>query len=308
MAAYITVGAKTSHGGTVISGSPHTTHNGIPVARKGDKVICKKCKKVTTILSGDASFIIDGAPIARGGDVTSCGAKLIASQQSFSESGFDVGSIAQAAPLVFPKSDPDALFENKLASTQGLYIDLKGNKNTVYDGGIDGSKFSVFGKDCIQAFNEIKSTPQGQHIISVIQNDSSIYRVSIETVNSGGLGLTTIKKEPMILNRHESWKLWESDEMIDKDMITVKINMNVDDPYFVRADSKSTDGKATGVFKPTLTRVMAHELGHIKNYVDTGKTDYKHKAITYENTIMRELDDNSILRHPSARHGGGFAK
>ena len=112
MAAYITVGAKTSHGGTVISGSPHTTHNGIPVSRKGDKVICKKCKKVTTILSGDASFIVDGAPIARGGDVTSCGAKLIASQQSFAESGFDVGSIAQAAPLVFPKSKPDALFGN----------------------------------------------------------------------------------------------------------------------------------------------------------------------------------------------------
>jgi uncharacterized Zn-binding protein involved in type VI secretion len=111
MAAYITVGAKTSHGGTVISGSPHTTHNGIPVARKGDKVICKKCKKVTTILSGDASFIVDGAPIARGGDVTSCGAKLIAIQQSFAESDFDVGSIAQAEPLVFPKSD----VENSLA-------------------------------------------------------------------------------------------------------------------------------------------------------------------------------------------------
>ena len=213
-----------------------------------------------------------------------------------------MGSIAQAAPLQFAKSEPDALFGNGFASTKGLYIDLKDNKSTVYDSGIDGSKFSVFGKDCIQAFNEIKSTPQGQHIISVIQNDSSIYRVSIETVNSRGLGLTTIKKEPMILNQHESWKLWESDEMVDKDMITVKINMNVYDPYFVRADSKSIDSKATGVFKPTLTRIMAHELGHIKNYVDTGKTDYKHKAINYENTIMRELDDNSILRHPSARH------
>ena len=96
MAAYITVGAKTSHGGTVISGSPHTTHNGIPVARKGDKVICKKCKKITTILSGNASFIVDGAPIARGGDVTSCGAKLIANQQSFAESGFDVMGVEQA--------------------------------------------------------------------------------------------------------------------------------------------------------------------------------------------------------------------
>lgn len=104
MAAYITVGAKTSHGGTVISGSPRTTHNGIPVARKGDKVICKKCKKVTTIVSGDASFIVDGAPIARGGDVTSCGAKLIANQQSFCESNFEVMGVEQAAPLQFPKA------------------------------------------------------------------------------------------------------------------------------------------------------------------------------------------------------------
>lgn len=113
MAAYITVGAKTSHGGTVITGSPHTTHNGIPVARKGDQVMCKKCKKMTVIVSGDASFIVDGAPIARGGDVTSCGAKLIANQQAFAESDFSVGSIVQAAPLVFPKSEPDNLFTEK---------------------------------------------------------------------------------------------------------------------------------------------------------------------------------------------------
>ena len=84
---------------TVITGSPHTTHNGIPVARKGDQVMCKKCKKMTTIVSGDASFIVDGAPIARGGDVTSCGAKLIANQQAFAESDFDVGSIAQAEAI-----------------------------------------------------------------------------------------------------------------------------------------------------------------------------------------------------------------
>ncbi|OLF37577.1 MULTISPECIES: PAAR domain-containing protein [unclassified Psychrobacter] len=96
MAAYITVGAKTSHGGTVISGSPHTTHNGIPVSRKGDKVICKKCKKVTTILTGDPTFIVDGAPIARSGDITSCGAKLIAIQQSFAESDFEVFGVEQA--------------------------------------------------------------------------------------------------------------------------------------------------------------------------------------------------------------------
>ena len=73
MAAYITVGAKTSHGGTVISGSPHTTHNGIPVSRVGDKVLCKTCKKVVTMATGDPSYIVDGSPIARHGDITTCG-------------------------------------------------------------------------------------------------------------------------------------------------------------------------------------------------------------------------------------------
>ena len=96
MAAYITVGATTTHGGTVICGSPHTTHNGIPISRKGDKVICKKCKKLTTILTGDSSFMVDSAPIARAGDVTSCGAKLIAVQQSFCESNFEVMGVEQA--------------------------------------------------------------------------------------------------------------------------------------------------------------------------------------------------------------------
>lgn len=103
----------------MITGSPYTTHNGVQVSRKGDKVICKKCKKckkVTTILTSDPSFIVDGAPIARGGDITSCGAKLIAIQQSFAESDFEVFGVEQPepmfeqpAPLVFPKSSPDTL-------------------------------------------------------------------------------------------------------------------------------------------------------------------------------------------------------
>ncbi|MGB3109394.1 MAG: PAAR domain-containing protein [Psychrobacter alimentarius] len=147
MAAYITVGAKTSHGGTVITGSPHTTHNGIPVARKGDQVMCKKCKKMTVIMSGDASFVVDGAPIARGGDVTSCGAKLIANQQAFAESDFDVGSIAQAAPLVFPKPDSETVFSSFAASDNkdsedemsdeelGMWVDVS-TEQALKDGGL----------------------------------------------------------------------------------------------------------------------------------------------------------------------------
>lgn len=100
----------------VISRSPHTTHNSIPISRKGDKVICKKCKKLTTILTGDASFIVNGAPIARAVDVISCGAKLIAVQQSFCESDFEVMGVEQPAPIQFPKSDPESLFASFAAS------------------------------------------------------------------------------------------------------------------------------------------------------------------------------------------------
>lgn len=121
MAAYITVGATTTHGGKVITGSPYTTHNGVQVSRKGDKVICKKCKKLTTILTGDPSFIVDGAPIARGGDITSCGAKLIAIQQSFAESDFEVFGVEQPEPLVFPKSTQSNIFENNFVTDDGAF-------------------------------------------------------------------------------------------------------------------------------------------------------------------------------------------
>ena len=102
---------------------------------------------MTTILSGDASFIVDGAPIARGGDVTSCGAKLIASQQAFSESDFDVGSIAQAEPLGFPKTDPETVLSNFAASDDknsetemsdeelGIWVDVS-TKKALQDGGL----------------------------------------------------------------------------------------------------------------------------------------------------------------------------
>ena len=63
-----------------------------------------------SIVSSDTSFIVDGAPIARGGEETSCGAKLTVNQQAFVESGFGVGSIVQAAPLQFAKSNSDSLF------------------------------------------------------------------------------------------------------------------------------------------------------------------------------------------------------
>ncbi len=78
---YILLGDSTSHGGTVLEGSPTTTVNGKPVARVGDKVSCPKPGHGTcVIVSGDFTHLIDGKPLARHGDTTACGASLIATQ------------------------------------------------------------------------------------------------------------------------------------------------------------------------------------------------------------------------------------
>lgn len=77
---WIVVGDATSHGGTVVSGSPFTDIDGKPVARVGDKVSCPKCGP-TTIANGEPTIDIDGKPVARHGDKTACGATLIAGQQ-----------------------------------------------------------------------------------------------------------------------------------------------------------------------------------------------------------------------------------
>jgi uncharacterized Zn-binding protein involved in type VI secretion len=77
----IRFGDKISHGGSVIEASPHSDIDGVGIARMGDKANCSKHGTVT-IASGDSTLIIDGRPAARDGDKTSCGAVLIAGQQS----------------------------------------------------------------------------------------------------------------------------------------------------------------------------------------------------------------------------------
>jgi uncharacterized Zn-binding protein involved in type VI secretion len=77
----IRLGDKISHGGSVVEASTHSDIGGIGIARMGDKAICSTHGTVT-IASGDATLIIDGKPAARDGDKTSCGAVLIAGQQS----------------------------------------------------------------------------------------------------------------------------------------------------------------------------------------------------------------------------------
>jgi uncharacterized Zn-binding protein involved in type VI secretion len=79
---FIVIGDKTSHGGTVISGTPFSVVDGKAIARVGDKVTCphKGHGGTTVIVTGDKTKIIDGQPVACHGDKTACGATLISSQ------------------------------------------------------------------------------------------------------------------------------------------------------------------------------------------------------------------------------------
>ncbi|WP_296251183.1 PAAR domain-containing protein [uncultured Stenotrophomonas sp.] len=76
------VGDATTGGGRVITGSPHTDIDGVPVARVNDKVTCPQHKGVFPIIQGDASMIIDGQPVAINGGAVACGCGLMSVQQN----------------------------------------------------------------------------------------------------------------------------------------------------------------------------------------------------------------------------------
>ncbi|MBT0571814.1 PAAR domain-containing protein [Curvibacter sp. CHRR-16] len=79
----IVVGDPTSHGGTVISGSPTRSIQGKAIARMGDSVDCpqkypdKSPHGVNAIVEGDPTCLIDGVPVALDGHKTACGCSLI---------------------------------------------------------------------------------------------------------------------------------------------------------------------------------------------------------------------------------------
>lgn len=76
-------GDRTSHGGTVISGSPQNIFYDKPVARKGDQVYCPQCKPhYFEIQEGLENCLDMDLPMAAEGHRTTCGALLIAEPSS----------------------------------------------------------------------------------------------------------------------------------------------------------------------------------------------------------------------------------
>lgn len=92
-------GDRTSHGGTVLEGSPFDICMGKPIAFIGHKVICPKCKGIFSIAEGVSTTTFYGKGIAIAGMKTSCGATLIASQFTDTVSWSTGSSDAEAATI-----------------------------------------------------------------------------------------------------------------------------------------------------------------------------------------------------------------
>jgi uncharacterized Zn-binding protein involved in type VI secretion len=75
MPAVIRIGDPGSHGGSVTTGSPDTTVNGLAVARVGDTYDCPD-HGPNPIVTGSPDTTVNGLAVARVGDTTACGATL----------------------------------------------------------------------------------------------------------------------------------------------------------------------------------------------------------------------------------------
>lgn len=84
----IRVGDPTSHGGKVVSSSVgHFTVSGKAVVVVGDKCLCPmQGHQNCTVASGRSTHTVNGKAVAYDGDKTTCGATLISTIGTFSNS------------------------------------------------------------------------------------------------------------------------------------------------------------------------------------------------------------------------------
>ncbi|MDH5823775.1 PAAR domain-containing protein [Luteimonas sp. RD2P54] len=78
---WIVQGDPTSSGGRVLTGSPFTDIDGVPVARVTDQATCPQHKGAFPILDGDPTLVVDGQPVALHGSTLACGCKVLSAKQ-----------------------------------------------------------------------------------------------------------------------------------------------------------------------------------------------------------------------------------
>ncbi|MEN1925025.1 PAAR domain-containing protein [Luteimonas qiangzhengi] len=100
---WIVLGDPTSSGGSVVTGSPFTDIDGIPVARVTDQATCPRHKGAFPIVDGDSTMIVDGQPVALHGSSLACGCKVLSANQArvFVSQGPGAGTGATTLPMQY---------------------------------------------------------------------------------------------------------------------------------------------------------------------------------------------------------------
>lgn len=100
---WIVLGDPTSSGGSVVTGSPFTDIDGIPVARVTDQATCPRHKGAFPIVDGDSTMIVDGQPVALHGSSLACGCKVLSANQArvFVSQGPGAGTGATSLPMQY---------------------------------------------------------------------------------------------------------------------------------------------------------------------------------------------------------------
>lgn len=114
---WIVVGDPTSSGGTVVTGSPFTDIEGMPVSRVTDQATCPRHKGAYPIVDGDPTMIVDGQPVALHGSSLACGCKVLSARQMrvFIDSG---GNASGVSPVASTMSNAGSGLSSGIQSTR----------------------------------------------------------------------------------------------------------------------------------------------------------------------------------------------
>ncbi len=149
-------GDSTSHGGTVLEGSPSDICMGQPIAYIGHKVHCPKCRGDFPIVEGVMTATFYGKGVAVAGMKTSCGATLIASQftdtvdwssgasNAAKQSGAALAAAAAATKLA-PGALPPRVSDDKVAAHDSA--DKFDEQPQLQDDAIKGVPYLIETKD-----------------------------------------------------------------------------------------------------------------------------------------------------------------
>ena len=161
------------------------------------------------------------------------------------------------------------------------------------------SIFNTFNDEGINiALRNIYSSSRGKEVIDYINSRGFIDGVSILRNPSlsipGNARASPYSK--LIGEDPKFYEVWKKVNREDRLNLSIHINMESENPYFYKLNGEH-------LFLPSLTRVLAHEIGHIYSYAKTnGLSSGRHGAIKIENEIMRQLNPDAEIRHPEKGH------